>query len=108
MYMYMQKLIGFYVSFVERLKLYYKLVYCDGNFWWYLILNKDMKLRGNIKKIEIKKRFNKKYVGWGGDKVLLYNYYKDYGDVQERERVLNRFCDECFRWLFIGVWVIIK
>lgn len=50
MYMYMQKLIGFYVSFVERLKLYYKLVYCDGNFWWYLILNKDMKLRGNIKK----------------------------------------------------------
>lgn len=42
-------------------------VYCDGNFWWYLILNKDMKLRGNIKKIEIKKRFNKKYVGWGGD-----------------------------------------
>lgn len=40
-----------------------------------------MKLRGNIEKIEIKKRFNKKYVGWGGDKVLLYNYYKDYEDV---------------------------
>lgn len=67
MYMYMQKLIGFHVSSVERLKLYHKPVYRDGNFWWYLILNKDMKLRGNIKKTEIKKRFNKKYVGLGGD-----------------------------------------
>lgn len=108
MYMYMQKLIGFHVSSVERLKLYHKPVYRDGNFWWYLILNKDMKLRGNIKKTEIKKRFNKKYVGWGGDKALLYNHHKDYEDAQERERVLNRRCDECFRWSPTGAWVTTK
>lgn len=69
MYMYMQKLIGFHVSSVERLELhvYHKPVYRDGNSWWHLILNKDMKLRGDIKKTEIKKKLNKKYVGWGGD-----------------------------------------
>lgn len=52
---------------MERLKLYHKPVYRDGNFWWYLILNKDMKLRGNIKKTETKKGLIKNM--WGGAEI---------------------------------------
>lgn len=44
-------------------------------------------------------------MGWGGDKALLYNHHKDYEDAQERERVLNRPCDACFRWSPTGAWV---